>query len=156
MKSRKEYRPSGTRSANALRNARSDWSSMPANVASTAPAPKRSTISSMRRLPTRTAAMIAEMSPRTMSGKRVLRTNVRISSSFHAPSRNTREGGMIIPSWNTSVAAGEIEPGTMPPMSQRWPQASAKATTRAPLNTGATKTMSLLCETAPREPYESL
>ena len=47
------------------------------------------------------------------------------------PSRSTRDGGTTMPSWNTSVAAGEIEPGTMPPMSQRCPQASAKATSRA-------------------------
>ena len=96
--------------------------------------------------------MIAERSPRTMSGKRVLRTKVRISSSFQTPSRSTREGGTTMPSWNTSVAAGEIEPGTMPPISQRCPQASAKATMRASLNTGAMNTMSLLCETAPCEP----
>ncbi len=96
--------------------------------------------------------MIAAMSPRIISGKRVLRAKARISSSFQTPSRSTREGGITMPSWNTSVAAGEIEPGTMPPMSHRWPQASVKAIRRPPQNTGATNTMSLLCETPPPEP----
>ena len=96
--------------------------------------------------------MMALRSPLSISGKRELRMKMRTTSLFSTPSRITRTGGIMMPSWKTDTACGLIEPGTEPPMSQRWPHASAKANSRPSWKTGMTNTMSGRWLTAPPTP----
>ncbi len=93
--------------------------------------------------------MIAFRSPLSMSGKRELRVKIRTTSVFSTPSRMTRTGGIMMPSWKMLTAFGLIDPAVAPPMSQRWPQASAKAIRRPSWKTGMIKAMSGRWLTAP-------
>ena len=86
------------------------------------PRPKRWNSSARRRSPSRIAAMEARVSPLTISGKRELRKNMRSSSSATTPSRTTRTGGTMMPSWKMSVQSGDSEPGRMPPISLKCAQ----------------------------------
>ena len=66
---------------------------------SSAPGRSGANSSPSRRSPSRMAAMEARVSPFTISGKRELRKNSRSSSSTITPSRATRTGGTMMPSW---------------------------------------------------------
>jgi hypothetical protein len=47
----------------------------------------------------RQEAIMARVSPSTMSGSRELRRKIRYASSFSCPSRTIRTGGTSTPSW---------------------------------------------------------
>ena len=78
-------------------------------------------------------------------GRRMFWRMMSQTASFGRPSSTTRIAGSWSPSWYTSVASGEIEPGTAPPISIQCVTVTAKATTAPPLKTGRIRQTSQVC-----------
>ena len=78
--------------------------------------PYRSNSSRIRCSPTLMDAVCAARSPLRSSGVRELRQMSWMTSWFSRPPRASLMGGMIVPSWYSSVDSGN-EPGVIPPTS---------------------------------------
>ena len=76
------------------------------------------------------------------SGSRTLRASRPKRFSSSSPARKSWVGGMITPSWYSSVASVGTLPGVRPPTSWWWHMVHASATARPSAHTGTARVMS--------------
>ena len=93
----------------------------------------------MRLPPSRAAEMPDHMSPSRKSGRRLLHFMISITGLIGVPLSMTLIPGRRSPSWKSSFASFEIEPGTMPPTSFQCAMFAVQATSWSPAKTGIAK-----------------
>jgi hypothetical protein len=89
------------------------------------------------------------MSPSRKSGSREFTFMISITDRIGSPSEISFTAGSRRPSWNSSCAWVEIEPGAMPPTSFQCAMFAVHAISSPSTNTGSASTTSFRCVTPP-------